>query len=265
MKQLIKEILPPVLYRGLKRFSKPAYGWTGDFEKWEEAASQATGYDSDIILRKVEEATRKVMEGEAVYERDSVLFEEPEYNWPLLAALLYVAANQQGKLDILDFGGSLGSTYFQNRIFLRKLEYVRWNVVEQPHFTKTGEGKFSSEQLRFYSSISECLHEGQTDTILLSSVLQYIEKPYELLKEIVSFDFSTIIIDRMPFNTADRNRICIQKVPPSIYDASYPCHLLSKHDFIDFFLRNGYQLISEFDALDGKTTNYEFKGLIFEK
>jgi putative methyltransferase (TIGR04325 family) len=39
----------------------------------------------------------------------------------------------------LDFGGSLGSSYFQNKKFLDALRLVEWNVVEQENFVATGE------------------------------------------------------------------------------------------------------------------------------
>ena len=59
----------------------------------------------------------KVKNGEAVYERDSVLFDEIQYSWGLLAGLEKAALEHDGKLCVLDFGGSLGSTYYQNKQF----------------------------------------------------------------------------------------------------------------------------------------------------
>ena len=70
------------------------------------------------ILDKVLAATLKVKQGQAVFERDSVLFDEIEYSWPLLAGLMWAAASNGGKLNVLDFGGALGSSYYQNRKFL---------------------------------------------------------------------------------------------------------------------------------------------------
>jgi putative methyltransferase (TIGR04325 family) len=261
----MKDWIPPILYHQLRKLKPRDYGWMGDYATWSEAVAATDGYDSEVILKEVEEAVRKVKDGEAVFERDSVLFDHPEYNWPLLAALMYVAANHGGKLDIIDFGGSLGSTYFQNRPFFKKLNPVLWNVIEQPHFAETGKNKFSSEHLKFYGSIEECMAVQKTDTLLLSGVLHYIEKPFELLDELLSSDFKTIIIDRTPFSYDNRNRICIQKVPPSIYDASYPSHVFSYDVFTAYFLKHKYKLHSRFDALDGETPTCYFKGFIFEQ
>lgn len=265
MAKMIKEILPPVLFRSLRRLKKDKYGWLGNYASWAEAKEDSGGYDSSLILEKVESAVQKVVNGEAVFERDSVLFDKPEYNRPLIGALMYAAANRGGKLELIDFGGSLGSTYFQNRPFFKKLTSVRWTVVEQPHFVSLGHEKFSHEVLRFHETIETAMTESPVDVLLLSSVLQYIERPYELLEHVFSFGFGTIIVDRMPFNTRPENRICVQHVSPDIYSASYPCHLLNQAEFILFFQKNGYTMIDEFDALDGQTETYKFKGFIFEK
>lgn len=266
MKEIVQQILPPVLYRAMKSLKPLQFGWFGEYASWSEAAKDAVGYESEVILKKVEEATRKVLSGDAAFERDSVPFANPDYNWPLLAGLMYAAARNSGKLNIIDFGGSLGSTYYQNRIFLSNLPVIQWNVVEQKHFVQSGKQQFSTSNLHFYNSVAECLNNaGGVATILFSSVLQYIEKPYHLLDEVLTNDFKTIIIDRMPFNTKAKNRICVQKVPESIYRASYPCHLLNYQEFIDYFQQKGYHMIAEYDALDGKSDTYQYKGLVLER
>lgn len=265
MSKLIKDLIPPLLLRTLKQLRKDKYGWHGHFNSWEEAQKKSDGYDSQIIIDKVVASMQKLIDGEATFERDSVLFNEPEYNWPLVAALFYIASKNKNKLEIIDFGGSLGSTYYQNKPFFNQLESVSWNIVEQAHFVKVGQEKFSTNQLHFFETVSECLSQSSISSLLISSVLQYIEKPYVLLEELLKKEFETILIDRMPFNTLAEDRICIQKVMPSIYDASYPCHFLNLQSFKAFFSKHNYSLKVEFDALDGKTSEYKFKGFIFER
>jgi putative methyltransferase (TIGR04325 family) len=265
MKKIVKDILPPALFRVLKQLKPADYGWTGNYNNWQSAVTKSDGYDNKIILKKVSEALQKVKDGEATFERDSVLFDKPEYNWPLISALLYVAANHEGKLEIIDFGGSLGSTYFQNRPFFKGLKQISWNVIEQPHFVQEGNSNFSSTQLKFYNNIEDCFQNYKIETILFSSVLQYIEKPYDLLEQLLSLHFKTVIIDRMPFNTRNTDRITVQKVHPSIYKASYPCHLLNLEYFEEFFLKHNYKQLAKFDAIDGKSDDWQYKGFIFER
>mgnify|MGYP001500873774 CR=1 FL=1 len=48
-----------------------------------------------------------VKNGEAVYERDLVLFDYIEFYWPVLSGVMWVAARNNGRLNVLDYGGSL--------------------------------------------------------------------------------------------------------------------------------------------------------------
>ena len=62
-----------------------------------------------------------------------------------------------GVLSVLDFGGSLGSTYYQNKKFLDSLDDVSWNIVEQKHFVDAGKEDFEDERLRFSYDIESCV------------------------------------------------------------------------------------------------------------
>ena len=127
------------LIRNENSLSPKYHEWfTGNYATWDEAKKNCLGYDAPNILEKVKASLLKVKNGEAVYERDSVLFDHVEYSYPLLISLLYIATASENKLRLLDFGGSLGSSYYQNRNFLNRLELLEWSIVEQNHFVKCG-------------------------------------------------------------------------------------------------------------------------------
>jgi putative methyltransferase (TIGR04325 family) len=263
LKRFIKLFLPPIISTFLKKIVYSRYGLHGDYSSWEEAKRRSSGYDDVNILKKVKESLLKVKNGEAVYERDGVIFDEIQYSWPLLAGLLLASSINKGNLSVLDFGGSLGTTYFQNRKFLSLLPNLSWNIIEQPHFVKEGRNYFQDEKLHFYEDIETCIMKEQPTVLVLSGVLQCIEKPYELLENLLSYNFSIVIIDRTPFHNKGYDRITIQKVPPSIYRASYPSYIFDKQKFLSFFNMKGYSLIEEFDAIDGKYDSINWKGFIF--
>ena len=73
----------------------------------------------------------------------------------LLSGLLWIAVRNNGKLNVLDFGGSLGSSYFQNKFFLDNLTDVNWCIVEQPEFVRTGNEYFDDQKTSFFNSIEE--------------------------------------------------------------------------------------------------------------
>lgn len=259
-KKLLHDILPPALIRFLTGIF---YGWHGNYSSWNEAKEKATGYDSKQILEKVTASALKVRDGEAAYERDSVIFDSVQYSFPLLSGLMWISALNNGKLNVLDFGGSLGSTYHQNKIFLDTISIVNWCVVEQPEFVSTGIEKFSNDRLHFFYSIEECMKKYEINVIILSSVLQYLEEPYKFLEIIKTLPCKYLIIDRTPF-IKGKDRITIQKVNPKIYRGSYPCWFFSEPEFVKY-ISGSYKMITEFSSLDRANINSEFKGYIFEK
>jgi len=192
-----------------------------------------------------------------------VLFDKVQYSWPLLSGLLWIASRSNNKLNLIDFGGSLGSSYFQNRRFFKHLHDFTWNVVEQGRFVECGRRNFEDEHLKFYYRIDECLKEQQVNTILLSSVLQYLEKPYDLLTEIIGTKFEYLLFDRTPFLYTGDDRITIQKVPAEIYEASYPSWFFNQNKFLDF-IANSYKLVADFESNDRTDIPVVFKGYIFK-
>ncbi len=271
-RELVRLLTPPILvqaYRALlgggERDSQAQAGLhlAGDYPSWAEALDASTGYDSEIILEKTRAALLKVKRGQATYERDSVLFDEIQYTWPLLAGLMWAAAQYGGNLNVLDFGGSLGSTYFQNRRFLERLPAVRWNIVEQPRQVEAGKADFEDEHLKFYGDIEACLAETRPNVIVLSSVLQYLEQPYVLLRRLLASECDHLLVDRTPFWEGPADRLCVQHVPSSIYPASYPSWIFSLPRFRSL-MNEDWEIVAEFDDPDSMPgpVVFGYKGLV---
>lgn len=262
LKSIIKDLIPPLI---LKKVSSLFYGWSGNYDTWQQAASKCSGYDSDVIIQKVRSSLLKVKNGEAVYERDSVIFDKVYYSFPLLSALSFVAARNDNRLNVLDFGGSLGSSYYQNRNFFKETKEFNWCIVEQKHFVTEGIKTFSDEHLKFYYDIDSCLKEQQIDVLLLSSVIQYIEKPYELIDFLLSKNFKYVVIDRTPLLLEGKDRITIQKVPKNIYEAQYPCWLLNENNVKDKFLSK-YELLFDTELEESiNVSNAAYKAFFFKR
>lgn len=272
MKQFLKNSIPDSIKAAVKAWlsTKPKSGWFGNYASWEEAKRKCTGYDNDEILKKVKASILKVKNGEAAFERDSVLFDKLDYSEPLVAIFKKIAAEKGNRLHVVDFGGSLGSSYFQNRNVLKELNRLDWSVVEQAHFVDCGIKFIQDDQLKFYYSIGEALANNKADVLFLSSVVQYFEKPYELIKECLTYDFDYIVVDRTAFVETTQERITVQIVPESIYKASYPAWFFNEQKFVASFMEK-YELLSEFDSkfdpkepLDDKVMSYR-KGFLFKR
>ena len=211
----------------------------GTFFTWEQAWDAANrvmrgagGYESNLILNKVADSIQKVRRGEAAFERDGVAFAKQDYRFPLVTALLFVAANEK-KLNVLDFGGSLGSTYFQNRDLLSGIP-VEWHVVEQKSFVDYGQKNIP--EVEFHYDALDCLNKG-INCVLASSSLNYVDKPYKYLEKLLLINAKYMIIDLTYFNFENQDRITIEHVPESIYKAVYPAHLLNIEKFSSIILQ----------------------------
>jgi putative methyltransferase (TIGR04325 family) len=227
----------------------PDVVYSGDYPSFAAARACSTGYEASVILERTRTALHKVVRGEAAYERDSVTFDKLELPFPLLAILLRAAAEQQGRLSVLDFGGSLGGTYFQCLGFLSHLPLLEWSIVEQPAHVACGQREFANENLKFYKTIQECLKDRKPTVLLLSGVMQYLPQPWMFLRDAASYDFKWIMMDRMPLIDAERDRLTVETVSPRIYPASYPAWFFSQQRLKDN-LPAGWEFVLQFDGSD---------------
>jgi putative methyltransferase (TIGR04325 family) len=254
---LLQKWVPSVFLIVYQKYWKKS-GWFGNYPSWAAAEKDCDGYDSAAILARVVEATRQVRDGKAAFERDSVLFFEPELDEQLLSILTKLKDNlaKNTPLIVLDFGGALGSTYWQNRQVLADWN-LQWIVVEQKHFVEIGQSEFENKQLKFAFTIDDVCKTETPNIVLFNSVLQYLETPYDFIEVVENQQISHVFIGRTPSFEGAKDRIMQQIVPPKIYKASYPSWVFSI-DFLKNKLKKQYTINAEFNTpyghhqIDGK-------------
>jgi len=254
-----------------KEKSRLEYGWFGNYTHWEDVERLTDGYDKNLILDKTRQSMLEIRDGHAVYERDSVLFEKKEYPFAIISSLLYIALQNNLKLKVIDFGGSLGTTYYQVREFLTPLRSLEWHIVEQEPYVAIGKEEFENDQLKFYGNIEDSLSDGIPHVILLSSVVQYLKNPHEFLSYLAELSVEYILFDRTAFVLEGPDRLTLQRVSPFIYDASYPAWFFNEDGFLRHF--NSYKIHTEFTSyvigeqdmlIDGKVAGYD-RGFFLKK
>jgi len=104
---------------------------------------------------------------------------------------------------------------------------------------------------------------------LVSSVLQYLEDPFEMLEQLSKLPAGHMIIDRTPMSDQSHDRLCIQHVPAHIYKASYPCWIFSHRGLLDR-LSSRWRLVADYLSPEGAAHTedglaFEFRGLILER
>lgn len=222
-----------------ERISEVRY--LGDYQNWESAACECAGYDDSAIISKVIDSIGKVKRGDAVWERDSFLFYQEKYDYQICAAILRCAVkNRGGLVRVLDIGGSLGSSWFQNRKYLADLAKLEYVVAEQDHFAEYGHENLEDDTLKFIKSTDKWEHMGRFDIILMSASLQYIPQYKEILMRIQKAQPNYVILDRLL--VSDRIRFCMETVPEALYLSSYPVVIFDRSEAEGFF-EYDYKLI----------------------
>jgi putative methyltransferase (TIGR04325 family) len=270
-KNILESLTPPIVWQRVRRILSGIRGgqirFVGNFRSWAEAqaASTSNGYSTELILDRTIEAIRRVKNGEAAFERDSVTFQELEYHFPLAWALMRAAA-RHGRLHVLDFGGALGSTYSQSRPLLDSTPSLKWAIVEQLGHVEAGKKEFTNQELSFHRTVEEACRYQQCDVLLLSGVLQCLPDPLGFLDSVLNLGIPSVILDRTPFMLNGIPRLTVQHVPDWIYPASYPAWFLSGHEVMAKFAKR-YDKIASWPALDKhhpEGGSAEYKGFLFE-
>ena len=272
LKKAIINMIPGPLKKMYHIFfdARAQLAWTGNYADWSSALKKSLGYDNAVILEKVKASVLKVKNGEAAYERDSVVFDKIEYESQLVKTINQCAKENNGILDVIDFGGSLGSSYFQYKTVLTDAKEIHWNVVEQAHFVYCGKKFIGDNSLKFFDTIEEAMGNRKAHVLYLASVIQYFEEPYDLIEKCLRYNFEYIIIDRTAFIDDSKDRITVQKVPESIYKASYPAWFFSEQKFIGAFTGK-YHLLETFVSEVSKPMQLKdnkrvyWKGFILKK
>ena len=239
--QQARRLLSPFV----RRFVPSSLPMQGTYLSFAAAMADSNGYDSPQVLQKVMHATRAVVEGHALYERDGTAFHFRP-NLPILKVLKSLINPQA---TIADFGGGLGSLYVNAPdLFQCGCRYL---VLEQTVMVLAG-SRMASE----YGLPIEFLDADQdplppVDILVLSSVLQYLPDPWGTLANLLQeCQPRSVIVDR----TAVRSGASCWFVQtnPGYYESpvTYPIQVLDRDRLKQSF--PGYRLQREwhnsFDA-----------------
>lgn len=243
--------------------------FSGTYKSWDNAKKNSKGYDDENILKRVKYSTSFLLSKKGIYERDGVILKNYDFSYQTLSIILRASNENKLKCKVIDFGGSLGSTYYNHRSFLSNIKYLKWTVVEQNNFVKVGNKHFSNKIINFCNSIDEAKKSFKKPNVtILSGSIQYLPNPYYILKKIIQTKTDYIVIDRSPFLIEGKTKISIQKIPKTIIESSYPIWLFNEVEFKKTFKKK-YQEIATFDALDGVLGHgklkVRYKGIIYKR
>lgn len=261
--KLYKTSMEGEFFRLPHRGVKEGFYVQGNYKTWNEAKKDARGYEDPAILEKVYHAVKKVMDGNAAYERDSAVFYKTAYTYHLMT-LIGVLCSQKDVINIVDVGGALGSLYWQNRDILNEYTGKRfvWKVVEQSNYVQCGRANIQNDILSFWEDIEEI---GSADIIIFSGVLQYVENYAEMLRKAVNLRPKYILVDRT--FVSGEGRIAVEYVGDGICKGSYPVRIFEVTEIRS--LLEGYCLKVDFPSYSDRefyigSQRVEVKCMVFE-
>lgn len=260
--QLVRQWCPPALLAFYRRHAPLQIRFSGDYPSWQQALDHSAGYQDQDAIAAIRASAVEVRDGRAGWERDGTLFPEPLPEWPVRACLARAA--QQGRLRVLDFGGALGTSYQQHRQFFADKVRLDWRIVEQPKLVAIGTAEFATAQLRFFADIAAATAGDRPHIALLGCVLPYLQDPHQTLERIAATAVPAILLHRTPLIQAERDRLTVQRVPASIYRASYPAWFFSEQRLTEQMQRLGYRLHLQYACDDRANLPSRYRGLLFE-
>lgn len=222
-------------------------GFHGDFSSWAEASSRASPIDPAALAAFAEryrQLCRRLTRREIAFARDGVAFDQPQYPLSLLAFILRALLENRGVLNLVDFGGFLGTTYFQARDFLRPAREVLWTVVELPHLVEIARTELQEGPLRFRDSLREALAESP-NVVLLSGVAQNLPDPISIFREVRQSAPDWVLFDRTVVIESPASRIALQSVMRQGTEVSWPVRLFSRSELLADWT-SSYEPIAEF-------------------
>jgi len=219
--------------------------YSGPYKTWALAQKKSVGYNDKNIISKVRKAALITKNSKTKFEIDSIIFNKPHRNIKFQKIMINLA-KKKNLIKIIDFGGSLGSTYYRYRGIFSSKKKIKWSVVEQKAFVKIGKKEFKDKSLKFYYNLDELIKNKkneQIDIFLLSSSLQYIKDYKKIIYKINKLNADYLIILKTPMKISTKNSIYVEKVPEQIYGSSYSSWVFSKKKLIKSL--TNYKLIHD--------------------
>lgn len=165
------------------------------------------------------------------------------------------------ELDVIDFGGGLGSNYFQNLKLIRALADAQtsWNVVERAPLARIGAEQFQTSQLSFHDDLGAVRLDHPV--LLFTGSLQYVADAFGLLETAVKLT-DIIALDRVLVWAEAEHGVFVQRLDTRRFGpVTLPTWCFAQSTLIDWFAARGFRLVERFEA--GPPQRFTNCGLLF--
>lgn len=210
--------------------------WSGVYKRFDEIEKPSQIFDTDLWIKKQQAQVLSVYE--ATRGKNKLL---PDNAWakdyPLATALASLLTTMD-KLNVLDYGGAMGQTYFDICAKLpHASERINYTICEVPSIVDAIPDQIKEiDNLKFIKSCDEI--NTPQDVVHCGSVLQYIEEWQK---------FFTTLFDKLKPKTFVLSDLLVGETPAFVtaqnyYDRVMPVQCLNINEFIKFWETHGYAL-----------------------
>jgi putative methyltransferase (TIGR04325 family) len=215
LSKLVRELFPPLILRVLQSLRNSKH----------RHKSSIKTYD-DVMLAKHVVWRNEIFKSTTM--KKNLRIED-------IAPIMGIAhlAERSESLTVLDFGGGGGNHKTVANIYFPRLKF-KWIVVETVSMCAEAEQMNSDPNLIFISNPGSINRQDYgVDLLIVSSSIQYTEKPLATLRSLLELKPRYIQISRTPVNNTDTNIIYTQE---SLLSDNGPGHELPE-DFMEALVK----------------------------
>lgn len=226
--QIIDWLLPPKIKILVRAILSRFIGFSA-VDSWDTAVSKSVGYEANEVIYPIVQDALQLQ-----HAHETATFTTSRYQ-QIASGILYcitqLQKNASESIRVLDVGGGGADYYYQLQRFAPQLN-VEWTVLETPALVKalTDETGLKFSNLKWVDSLEKT--EEAYDVVLCSSVLQYLEKPWDMLSNLTKKS-QFIVINRIPLVNAPEHFTAVQRIFIRGKRGSYPAHFFSEERFLN--------------------------------
>jgi putative methyltransferase (TIGR04325 family) len=162
--------------------------WDGIYPHLRDVPADGTTYDDERRIAEMVEFAQ----GALAKQRSG---QDPAL-WHETLAVFAGTVAAQGGVEVLDFGGAMGTAYIHLLATLPRQAQLRYRVVEQEKMCAAGRRLFDGDaRISFDSSLDAV--KGAPDVVYANSVLPYIEDYAGLLRRLAGLGARHFLIARL--------------------------------------------------------------------
>jgi len=148
-------------------------------------------------------------------------------------------------MHLVDFGGSIGLTYYGYRRFSEMPAGARWTVVEVSNLVRQGRIVAEREKAVGLSFLEDLEQAAPCEILLSAGALQFMESSVPGLLERMAAKPRYVLLNKLPVVTGE-GFWTLHNFGPAVT----PMQLYNRDEFVGYFEQAGYRLRDSWDVED---------------